>query len=306
MAISIATPNEFASAFLADGRVEMVGFDVSLGWENGAAAYASAFTDPVYDVTILPLTNFLIARDKGLPLVGIPVFIDLFFPQMAIRVHKDSGITTPKELEGRRVGIRGFGFNPAVWIRGGMADVYGFDFTKVQWVSATPNSMSQVDLSIPAGLSIESTDPDLTGALETGAIDAVLYDRGGPALTANTVNIFDDPLTEVLRYYEQTGVFPLNSMLLAKREVLDANPGLGQAIVDAHDAARERYCAEVADEVTYMGIAVGWLRAHGMWPYHHRIENNRGALETIIRYTHEQGLISKRPAVESLFFDGSQ
>jgi len=305
MAISIATPNEFASAYIADGRVGIENFDVSLGWENGTLAYTSAFTDPIYDVTILPLTNFLIAMDRGMPVIGIPVFIDYFFPQMAIRVHRDSGITTPKELEGRRVGIRGFGFNPGVWIRGGMADVYGFDLTKVQWVSATPNSMSHVDVPIPAGLSIEQTDPDLASALENGAIDAVLYDRGGPPLTPNTVNIFDDPLTEVLRYHNQTGVFPLNSMLLAKRDVLKANPGLGQAIVAAHDTACERYCADVADDVAYMGIAVGWLREHGLWPYHQGIERNRVALETIIRYTHEQGLISERPAVESLFFDGA-
>jgi len=57
--------------------------------------------------------------------------------------------------------------------------------------------------------------------------------------------------------------------------------------------------------VTYMGIAVGWLREHGLWPYHHGIERNRVALETIIRYTHDQGLISERPAVESLFFGGA-
>ena len=305
MAITLATPNEFASAYLVGGRVKVDGFDVSYGWENGAAAYASAFTELTYDVSILPLSNFLIAMDKGMPLVGIPVWIDLFFPQIAIRVHKDSGIKSPKELEGRRVGIRGFGFNPAVWIRGGMADVYGFDLTKVQWVSAEPNSMSQVDIATPAGISIGTTDPDLAGALESGEIDAILYDRGGPALTPNTLNIFEDPLAEVMRYHEQTGVFPLNSMLVAKREVLDANPGLGQAIVDAHETARERYCAEVADDVTYMNIPIGWLRERGLWPYKHGVEANRTALETIIRYAHEQGLISKRQTIESLFFDGA-
>ena len=305
MGINIATPSEFASAYLANGSVKINGFDVSLGWENGAAAYASAFTDPIYDATILPLSNFLIAMDKGLPLIGIPVFIDLFFPQIAIRVHKDSGIKNPKDLEGRRVGIRGFGFNPGVWIRGGMADVYGFDLTKVQWVSAEPNSMSHVDVPIPTGLSIETMSPDLAGALESGALDAVLYDRGGPPLTDNTLNIFEDPLGEALKYFKQSGVFPLNSMLLAKRDVLDANPGLGQAIVDAHDVARERFCAELADDATYMNIPVGWLREHGMFPYHHGVENNRAALETIIRYSHEQGLISKRPAIEELFFAGA-
>jgi 4,5-dihydroxyphthalate decarboxylase len=305
MAFTVATPDEFASHYIADGTVQIEGFDVTLGWENGAAAYASAFTDLAYDVSILPLSNFLIAMDQGRPLVGLPVFFDFFFPQMAIRVNKAAGISTPKDLEGKKIGVRGLAFNPAVWVRGGLADIYGFDFTTVQWKVAEPNSMSQVDLPA-AGLNIEKGTFDFVADLESGKLDAVMWDRGGVDVTENTANLFADPLAEVKKYYTATGVFPLNTMLVGRREVLEANPGLGQAIVDASDKAQTLFFDNLAEDASYMGMPVNWLRQNGMMPYRNGIANNRAALEIIVRYAHEQGLISKRPAIEDLFFAGAQ
>jgi 4,5-dihydroxyphthalate decarboxylase len=305
MAITLAAPDEFASHYIADGTVKVQGFDVQTGWENGAEVYRSAFKDPAYDIIILPLSNFLVAMDQGMPLIGIPVFIDLFFPQIAIRVNKNAGITSPRDLEGKRVGVRGFAFNPAVWVRGGLADVYGVDLKKIQWVTADPNSLTGVNVPIAPGFSVES-GADLVGDLETGKLDAVLWDRGGPAPTANTASVFEDSLAEALKYYRQSGVFPLNSMLLAKRSTIDANPGLGQSVVDASDAGRELYYQNVRDDDNHMGLPITWLREHGLFPHRNGVANNRMALEAIIRYAHEQGIISRRPEPEELFFDGAK
>lgn len=305
MAISIAAPDEFASHYIADGTIAIEGFEVTLGWENGAAAYASAFGDLAYDVSVLPLSNFLIAKDQGHALTGIPVFIDFFFPQIAIRVNKSAGISTPKGLEGKKIGVRGFGFNPAVWVRGGLADVYGFDFTKVEWKLAEPNSMSHVEIPTPPNLSIEKGKFDFVTDLENGSLDAVMWDRGGVDVTENTANLFEDPLAEALKYFKQSDIFPLNSMLIAKTEVLEANPGLGQAIVDASDRAQSLFFNNLADDSFYMGLPVKWLRENGMLPYRNGVANNRSALQAIIRYAHEQGLISKRPEVDELFFPGA-
>lgn len=303
MAITLAAPHEFAAQYIADGAIKVEGFDVETAWDGGVV-YPSAFRSPVYDVIILPLSNFLIAMDKGLPLVGLPVIIDSFFPQTAIRVNKNAGITTPKDLEGKRVGVRGFAFSPAVWVRGAMADVYGLDLTKVNWVVAEPNSLSGVDVPIGAGFNVEG-GADLVADLESGKLDAVLWDRGGPKPTENTTTLFADPLAESLKYYQQSGVFPINSMLVAKRETLDANPGLAQAVVDAYDQAWVRYFTSVTDAVDFMGLPMKWLRSNGLAPLRNGLANNRKTFETVARYAHEQGIISRLPSVEELFFDGA-
>ena len=307
MAITVAAPREFASKYIADGTVTIQGFDVQTMWPEGSGAtvYTSAFRDPMYDVIVLPLSNFLIAMDKGLPLIGIPVFIDLFFPLLGIRVNKNAGISSPKDLEGKRVGVRGVAFNPAVWVRGALSDRYGVDAESITWTTMEPNSLSGVEVPLSPTYKVDGV-PDLAAALENGDIDAIFWDRGGPPVTENTRYLFDDPLSEALAYQKASGVFPLNSMLLAKRDVLDANPGLGQAIVDASGKARELYYRDVADDDNHMGLPIKWLRENGLFPHHNGVGSNRTAIETVVRYAHEQGIISRRMSPEELFFDGAK
>ena len=308
MPITLATPHEYAAAYLADGTVKVKGFDVETVWpESGGAApvYASVFKEPMYDIVILPLSNFLIAMDKGLPLVGLPVFIDIFFPQVGARVNKKAGIEGPMDIEGKRVGVRGFAFNPSVWLRGALSDMYGIALDKIQWVVAEPNSMSGVDVPRGPQFEVETTETPLDEALESGDLDAVFWDRGGPALTENTAYLFAEPFEEALKYHLLTGILPLNSLLLAKREVLDANPGLAQAVVDASNEARQLYYDNASDDDNHMGLPLKWLRVNGVFPHRNGVGENRISLEAIIRYAHDLGLISKRFALEELFFEGA-
>ena len=307
MTITMAAPREFAAAYLNDGTVKVAGFHVTPAWpERGAEVYTSAFKEPMYDFVVLPLSNFLIAVDKGLPLIGLPVFIDVFFPQLGARVNKDAGIESPADLEGKRVGVRGFAFNPAVWLRGALADMYGIALEKIQWVSAEPNSLSGVDFRRGSQFEVETTERPLDELLDAGELDAIFWDRGGPALTDHTAYLFAEPLQEALKYHLLTGVQPLNSLLLAKRDVLDANPGLAQAVVDASDKARELYSQNVSEDDNHMGLPVKWLRGSGLFPHRNGLLENRTSLEAIVRYAHAQGLISRRYEIEELFFEGAQ
>ncbi len=307
MTITMGAPREFAAAYLNDGTVKVAGFDVTPAWpERGADVYTSAFKEPMYDFVVLPLSNFLIAVDKGLPLIGLPVFIDVFFPQLGARVNKDAGIESPADLEGKRVGVRGFAFNPAVWLRGALADMYGIALEKIQWVSAEPNSLSGVDFRRGSQFEVETTERPLDELLDAGELDAIFWDRGGPALTDHTAYLFAEPLQEALKYHLLTGVQPLNSLLLAKRDVLDANPGLAQAVVDASDKARELYSQNVSEDDNHMGLPVKWLRGSGLFPHRNGLLENRTSLEAIVRYAHAQGLISRRYEIEELFFEGAK
>jgi len=220
-------------------------------------------------------------------------------------MNVNAGIRTPKDLEDKRVGVRGWGFNPGVWLRGALADVYGLDLTKVHWVEAEPNSLMSVDYPRDSRFSI-SKGGDQVAELDSGALDAVLFDRGGPPLGGNRARLFDDPLEAALAYHRQSGVFPVNVMLAAKRATLDANPGLAQAIVDACNEARRLDYANASDDDEHMALRVGWLREHGLFPHHNGLANNRPAIETIVRYASGLGIISRRFTPEELFFAGAE
>ncbi|MYA50096.1 MAG: hypothetical protein F4185_05410 [Chloroflexi bacterium] len=307
MAITLMADHEYAAEYLANGTVKVQGFDVEAAWPEGGAgaAYPSFFTEPAYDMMVVPITNYLIARDIGRPVMGLPVFPDVSFAHVGAQVNVNAGISGPKDLEGKRVGVRGWGFNPGTWVRGALADVYGLDLTKVHWVEAEPNSLMRVDYPRDPRFSI-SKGGDQVAELESGELDAVLFDRSGPPLGGNRARLFADPLDAALTYHRQSGIFPVNIMLVAKQDVLDANPGLAQAVVDACDEARRLYYDNVSDDDEHMGLPIGWLREHSLFPHENGLESNRRAIETIVRYAADLGIISRRFAPEELFFDGAR
>lgn len=307
MAITLTADHEFAAEYLANGTVKVSGFDVQVAWpERGSGPmYQATFGEPMYDIVVLPVSNFLIAVDQGRPVTGIPVYPDVFFPHVGAQVNQRAGIMAAKDLEGKRVGISGYGFNPGTWLRGALADVYGVDLTKITWVESEPNSLSSANYPRPKRFKVEKGGDPMKD-LESGALDAVFHARVGPLLSQHTARLFEDPFREALKYFRQTGVLPINTVLVARTDTLQANPGLGQAVVDACDEARELYYRNARPFESHMGLPIWWLTDHGMFPHRNGVESNRKALETIIRYAHDIGIIRSKPAVEALFFEGAR
>jgi putative hydroxymethylpyrimidine transport system substrate-binding protein len=64
------------------------------------------------DFAILDITDLGIAREKGLPLVGVMPIVQR--PLAAILARSDRGISSPKDLEGKTVGVTGLPSDEAV------------------------------------------------------------------------------------------------------------------------------------------------------------------------------------------------
>jgi 4,5-dihydroxyphthalate decarboxylase len=303
MAITLVADDEFAAAHLASGRVKIPGVEVVA--TGSGPLYLKAITDPPYDVMVVPLVNFVIAKDLGRPVTGIPVYPDMFFPHLGARVADRAGISSPKDLEGKKVTTRGFGFNPAVWMRGALVHQYDVSIEKIEWVEEEPNSMSGVAFPRSRRFAI-SRGGNAEDALGSGEADAAFYGRGGPAPFGGAGHLFADPLKEALAYREMTGVFPHNTVMIAKSEVMEANPSLGPTVVDACNEAWDIYCEEAADTDDHMGIPIKFLRANGMFPRRNDLAGSHGAVSTLIAYAYEQGLIKRLWTPEELFFEGAK
>ena len=60
------------------------------------------------------------------PFVAIPVFASRLFRHGFIFFNRKAGIRTPKDLEGKRVGVPLYTMSAAIWIRGLLQHEYGF------------------------------------------------------------------------------------------------------------------------------------------------------------------------------------
>jgi len=247
----------------------------------------------------------LMSEDKP-EIVCVPVFLSRVFRHSAIYV-KDSKIRTPKDLEGKRVGIPEWAQTAGIYVRGMLAHEYGVDLAKIQWFQAgvrEPGRVEKVKLDLPKGITItprpESTLVDL---LQEGELDAVMSAREVPG-----ARLFKDYRAAEAEYWKKTRIFPIMHVLALRRDVYERNRWIAMNLFQAFLEAKRRSLARVS-EFGLSHLPMPWVPDHvrqwreiageDFWPY--GIEPNRPTLEAFLQYGYEQGVSKKRLKVEDLF-----
>ncbi|MCH8848884.1 MAG: ABC transporter substrate-binding protein [Chloroflexi bacterium] len=301
--LKMAVGDRLETKFLLSGRVTIDGFDIEM--VNPGPAPAPIFHDMVtslpYDVGELTIANFVIARDQGVPIIGLPIFPNLFFPLTGVTVNRRAGIGGPSGLAGKRVGVPlGFASNPAVWLRGILEHHYGVAADSITWVEGERDSLAGVPYPRPPRFKREQRT-DLEALLAAGEIDALVVAGGGSELSEGVRVLIEDPYPLLDDYVASTGAFPINTMLVMKEASVAANPGLAPAVIAASAQARALYDAEEPDDALHQGLRVGALREAGHFPRPHGLETHGKTVETLVGYLHEQGLIRKAWSLRDLF-----
>ena len=97
-------------------------------------AFRRMVRDLEFDVCEMAPTTYMIARALGAPFIALPIFVMRRFHHGGFVVRPDAGIKAPKDLEGKKVGVRAYSVTTGVWTRGIFINEYGLDSSKVTWV----------------------------------------------------------------------------------------------------------------------------------------------------------------------------
>jgi 4,5-dihydroxyphthalate decarboxylase len=251
-----------------------------------------------FDICELALTTYLCARDHGKAFTAIPVFPMRAFHHGAILHNTKSGVRTPKDLEGRRVGVnRGYTVTTGLWARSILQHQYGVDLKKVTWVLSGDEHVAEYRpptnvVPIEAGKTMEEL-------LTTGEIPAAI---GMQIDSPDVQPLIPNAREAGFASLSARGLYPINHTVVIKNDVLDANPELARDLFDALNEAKRIYVRRLKEG-----------RLEGADPIHPRvmemigdplpygIEPNRKMLEAIIQYSVEQGILSKPVPVDELF-----
>jgi len=136
-----------------------------------------------WDISEMSFGKFIGFASQGTsPFVGIPVFPSRVFRHSAFYVRADRGIGTPKDLEGKRVGIPEWAQTAGIYARGFMAETAGVDLRKIHWVQAGMNEAGReekVEFKLPAGIQYQQRrDTSISAMLLSGEIDAAIIGPG--------------------------------------------------------------------------------------------------------------------------------
>jgi 4,5-dihydroxyphthalate decarboxylase len=267
-----------------------------------------------FDAAEMSLSSYLLRRSRGDDsLLAIPVFTSREFRHSCVWVRADADIQAPADLKGKRVGVPEYQMTAAVWIRGFLKDDFGVDPGELHWFSGglhQPGRDEKLPISIP-GLDLRTIGPvqTLSGMLLDGDLDAIMGARPPHGFPGPRVRrLFPDFRTVEVDYFKRTGVFPIMHTVVVRRELLDREPWIARSLYDAFREAKARAMAQL-NEAVVLAVTLPWLIAEvestaalmgqDYWPY--GVEPNRPALETLNRYSCEQGLAQRRVAVEELF-----
>jgi 4,5-dihydroxyphthalate decarboxylase len=120
--------------------------------------------------------------------------------------------------------------------------------------------------------------------------------------------LFPDSRATEQDFFARTGVFPIMHAVAARRELVDRDPSLVAAVFAAYSESKRRAYAHMAgvaglmDTLPWYGQELAATKAlMGENFYSYGIEANRKSLETLFRYSHEQGFCSRRLTIEEIF-----
>lgn len=268
-----------------------------------------------FDLSEMSMSSYCVSLSRPeRPFVAIPVFPSRFFRHSCIYVNAKSGIETPADLIGKRVGVPEYQMTAPVWIRGILQDRYDVPVDGVTYVTGgeeTPNREEKLKLDLPDNIRIEPIGPNDTLAemLADGRIDALHTARKPSTFDGQRVTrLFPDFVPVEQQYWRDTGIFPIMHVIAIRREVYEANRWIAMNLYQAFREAQQLCYAGLKETAALKGM-LPWFNAHveetfdmmgeDFWPY--GLEPNRATLETFLRYHHEQGLSPRRLEVEEMF-----
>jgi 4,5-dihydroxyphthalate decarboxylase len=244
-----------------------------------------------FDVSEMAITTYLCARAHGKRFTALPVFPMRAFHHGAIVVNTKAGIRSPKDLEGRQVGVnRGYTVTTGLWARSILQHEHGVDLNRITWVLSGDEHVAEY--APPANVIPIDKEKKLEEMLGAGEIAAAI---GVQVDSPDVRPLIPDAEDAGFAALRQRGLYPINHTIVVRDDVLAANPQLGPDLFEAFAEAKRRY-----EPARYEPLHQKVAAITGD-PLPYGIEPNRTVLDAVIRYSVEQGILRRPFTVEQLF-----
>jgi 4,5-dihydroxyphthalate decarboxylase len=287
---------------LTDGTVTLRNVELDVAEvPNIITAFRRMVRGLEFDVCEMAMTTYLCARAHGKRFTAIPVFPMRAFHHGAIVYNTNAGIRTPKDLEGRKVGInRGYTVTTGLWARSILQHEHGIDLSRVTWVLSGDEHVAEY--RPPANVVAIAPGRTLESLLLGGEIAAAI---GVPVDSPDVKPLIPHAREAGFVALRRRSHYPINHTVVVRNDCLDADPELARTLFDAFAEAKRigvrrlrEGRVDAASPTDHVFRRVMEITGD---PLPYGIESNRPVLEAMVQYSVEQGILSRSVAIEDLF-----
>jgi 4,5-dihydroxyphthalate decarboxylase len=302
LTLKTVTRTQGNNAPLKDGTVKPKTF--ALAFEEVdplIAAFRRMVRGGEFDICEMAITTYICAKAFGKPMTAIPVFIVRAFHHGAILVNIKAGIRTPKDLEGKKVGVnRGYTVTTGVWARGVLQQEFGVDLDQITWVLSGDEHVAEyVPPSNVVPIEKGKTIAEMLAAGELAGAIGVEIDH------PDVRPLIPDALETGLRALTTRSHYPINHLVVVKDDLIAKYPGLATDTFNAFAAAKRVYLDRLKREQIAKPTAVDKLHQRVTEiigdPLPYGIGANRKTLEELIGHARTQAIIATSVTPDDLF-----
>jgi 4,5-dihydroxyphthalate decarboxylase len=314
--LTIAVAEYPHTSAIRNGSIPIEGVDAEIiTVQPQIGAFRRMVRQVEFDVCELAPTTYIIARAYGAPFVALPIFVLRRFHHSGLLVRPDAGIKVPKDLEGRKVGVRAYSVTTGVWTRCILIDEFGLDSSKVTWVVDDEEHVTQ--LKLPSNVIHTPEGRSLADMMADGELAAGFHGNAGVGrsgsptggwkeVEAHYPDLFPNAAELEAEWFARTGIYPMHGTIVVKDSVLGEHPWVAKSLFDAFSQAKNEWLGRLdagapsnASDKKYAELRK--VVGHDPLPY--GMDANLPTIKALEETAFKQELTPRRMSLDELFVD---
>ena len=248
-------------------------------------AFKRTVRDLEFDFSELAIVTFLQAKEAGIPLSLLPCVVVSRFQHPYLMYNTKFGELKPKDIKGKRIGVRSYPVTTVTWLRGMLMQEYGILPSDNHWYAFEAPHVAQ--WKDPSWVRNCSSDQDMLEMLEKGELDVAVL--GSAPLNTDIQPVFNPPELYSKEWAQKHQVIQINHMIVVKDELCQSSPEIVANIFDLFkESKRLKMLSKESAENLNIDYPMG-------------IKEVKPHLEFVIDLVNQQGLTKTSASLESLF-----
>lgn len=267
---------------LKEGRVASDIVSLNCCGPKGAmAGFKPMLRENAFDCGELAIITYLQAKMYNKPFVMIPFPMSGKAHHDGMGYNKELGVLKPKDIEGKKIGVRTYAQTTGLWLRGVLAHDFGVDLSKVSWVTTDVSHLAEYQ--DPPNCQLLPTGSNLAEMMFNGEIAAGILGKDMPK-DPRVASVIPNAKEAGAEWIRREGLVPINHVFVVRKELAKERP----------DVVREIYRMLIESRKLAPESVTAGLPPYGL-------NAMRKTLELASAWAYEQKLISRAFSADELF-----